>query len=194
MTAFLSDELVSLRPVRRTDLETLADWRNEPELRTRTREWAPLTEEDQKRWFENVVCAPTSLRTNFMFVVEGPSGNAVGFAEEDQASTKPTPIGCVGLCYWDQRDRVCEVSFYMGDENVRGKGYATRALRLLIGWGFSELGLDRIWAEAFDWNEASIKLLTKLGFKEEGRLRKHVWRNGERHDSVMLGLLRGELV
>jgi len=38
----------------------------------------------------------------------------------------------------------------------------------------------------------SIALLKALGFTEEGRLRSHVYRQGKRCDSLMLGLLREE--
>lgn len=175
MTAFLSDGVLNLRPVRRDDLARLAEWRNTPEIRHRTREWKPLNDADQERWFQRI-SGPD--RRDLMFVVEG-------------ADTRE-PLGVVGLCYWDPVNATAEVSFYIGEPSARGKGFAKRALTLLMDWGFETMRLERIWAEAYAFNEVSITLLKALGFTEEGRLRSHVYRQGKRWDSLMLGLLREE--
>ena len=177
MTAFLSDGVLNLRPVRRDDLAQLADWRNTPEIRQRTREWKPLNDADQERWFERI-SGPD--RRDLMFVVE-------------DAGTRQA-VGVVGLCYWDPTNATAEVSFYIGEAAARGKGFARRALTLLLDWGFDAMRLERIWAESYAFNEASIGLLQSLAFKEEGRLRSHVFKQGRRWDAVMLGLLREEWV
>ena len=183
--AFLFSGTLRLRPVRLADLLQLATWRNSPELRERTREVAPLTLEHQERWFKKISSADTR---DFMFVVE------VDEPAPAHTSTTMTRmmIGLVGLCHWSPRDRTAEVSFYIGSVEHRGKGHARQALKLLHAWGFESLGLDRIWAEVYAFNEPSIKLLMSLGYVEEGRLRGHVWRRGQRQDSIMLGMLREE--
>ena len=173
-TAFLSDGVLNLRPVRRDDLTQLAEWRNSPEIRERTREWKPLNDDDQERWFARI-SGPD--RRDLMFVVE---------------TAAREPIGVVGLCYWDPINATAEISFYIGAPSARGKGFAKRALAILMTWGFDAVRLERIWAEAYAFNDVSIGLLKDLGFKEEGRLRAHVFRQGRRWDSVMLGLLREE--
>ena len=174
-TAFLSDGVLNLRPVRRDDLARLAAWRNTPEIRQRTREWKPLNDDDQERWFQRI---------------SGPDRRDLMFVVEDAAAHEP--IGVVGLCYWDALNATAEISFYIGEPSARGKGFAKRGLALLITWGFDTMRLERIWAEAYAFNEVSIGLLQTLGFREEGRLRLHVFREGKRWDSVMLGLLRQE--
>jgi RimJ/RimL family protein N-acetyltransferase len=63
-----------------------------------------------------------------------------------------------------------------------GKGYATEAARLIISHGFHSLGIHRIWARCDSENEASLRVLEKLGMRREG-LAKHdcqirgEWRN-----------------
>ena len=172
-SAFVSDGVVELWPVTRADLPRLAGWRNDPEIRQRLREWRPLTDADQDTWFARI-SGPD--RRDFMFVVR----------------FQQVPVGVVGLCYWNAHDATAEISFYLGEPSARGQGCTTRALTLLHDWGFEELGLERVWAEAYSFNEPSIGVLAKLGYREEGRLRSHVRRHGKRHDSVMLGLLRDE--
>jgi len=72
----------------------------------------------------------------------------------------------------------------------QGRGLASEALRLALAHAFGPLGLERIEADVDPRNEASWRLLEKLGFRREGLLRNR-WRvNGEVCDSYLYGLLR----
>lgn len=72
----------------------------------------------------------------------------------------------------------------------QGQGLATEALRTVLGHAFGPLGLERIEADVDPRNEASWRLLEKLGFHREGLLRNR-WRvDGEVCDSFLYGLLR----
>ncbi|MGH3754575.1 MAG: GNAT family N-acetyltransferase [Pseudonocardiaceae bacterium] len=73
-----------------------------------------------------------------------------------------------------------------------GHGYALDATRTLIGYGFSTLGLHRISGAIGPGNAASIALVTRLGFTQEGRLRDHVFTNGAWRDSLLYSLLAHE--
>ena len=177
---FLDDSKgLSLRPFERDDLALLRDWRNQPDIRLRTREWRPLTLEHQERWFGRIT-APEAH--DFMFLIE------VGRGSDSPSG----PVGVVGWTHWQSIDRVAEVSFYIGCPDAQQKGYATRALRLLHAWGWEGLALERAFAEVYASNTASIHLLTGLGYRYEGCLRSHVFRAGRREDSILLGLLREE--
>ncbi len=102
-------------------------------------------------------------------------------------------VGVVGLCHWSPRDRTAETSFYLGVHEMRRRGLIRRALRLMHAWGFDELGLDRIWAEVYAFNDPGARVLESLGFVREGTLRDHVWRRGRRWDAYMYGLMRDEV-
>lgn len=186
MSDFLTDGVVNLRPVTRADLPQLAAWRNDPELRSRTREFRPLTDVDQERWLAKISGAD---RTDFMFVVEITVAGYPGVGLVPPRPDRQHAIGVVGLCHWDAVNASAEVSFYIGDEAARGKGYATRAVVMLLRYGFNTLRLHRIWAEVYAFNEASIALLERLGFKREGTLREHVWRGGKFVDAHLYGAL-----
>jgi RimJ/RimL family protein N-acetyltransferase len=73
-----------------------------------------------------------------------------------------------------------------------GHGYALDATRTLIDFGFTTLGLHRISAAIGPDNAASIAIVTRLGFTEEGRLRDHVFTNGAWRDSILYSLLAYE--
>ncbi|BCJ58434.1 GNAT family N-acetyltransferase [Micromonospora endophytica] len=76
----------------------------------------------------------------------------------------------------------------------RGRGYATRTVRLLAGWGFAHVGLARLWAGTLPENVASQRVLERAGFRYEGLLRGRLpGAVGTRADSTVFGLLPGDL-
>jgi RimJ/RimL family protein N-acetyltransferase len=70
-----------------------------------------------------------------------------------------------------------------------GKGLATEAGQLLIRFGFTELGLYRIWATTAPTNDASQRVLQKLGMRKEGHLRRDKIIRGMRRDSILYAAL-----
>ncbi len=80
---------------------------------------------------------------------------------------------------------------YGSHPDVRGTGTLERALRLLLDWGFEELGLQTVVWRAFTGNWASRKLAWRLGFRVEGTLRRYLPQRGdERRDAWVGTLLR----
>lgn len=73
-----------------------------------------------------------------------------------------------------------------------GHGYATDAARVIIDYGFRELGLHRISAAIGPDNAASIALVERLGMLREGTIRDHVFTNGAWRDSVLFSVLADE--
>lgn len=76
---------------------------------------------------------------------------------------------------------------------VRGRGVATRATRLLAGWGFARLGLARIALTCGPDNVVSQRVAERAGFVREGLMRAHIPFRGGRRDSVLYGLLPADL-
>lgn len=64
-----------------------------------------------------------------------------------------------------------------------GRGYGADAARTLLTYGFEHLDLHRVSAAVGPGNGSSIRLLERLGFAREGRLRDHVFTNGAWRDS-----------
>lgn len=73
-----------------------------------------------------------------------------------------------------------------------GRGYATDAVRTMMAFGFETLGLHRISAAVGPTNSASLAVLKKIGMTDEGRIRDHVFTNGEWRDSLLYSMLRHE--
>lgn len=75
------------------------------------------------------------------------------------------------------------------------QGLMTEALDRVLAFTFERLGAHRIQAEVLPDNAASLKLLKKFGFAEEGRLRQYLLDEKTRtfHDILMLSLLSSAL-
>jgi RimJ/RimL family protein N-acetyltransferase len=82
---------------------------------------------------------------------------------------------------------------YLVAPKARGRGVATRAVRLLSAFAFAELGAERIEICAEPENEPSLRVAAAAGFTREGVLRRYRAVRGVRRDMVMQSLLPGEL-
>jgi ribosomal-protein-alanine N-acetyltransferase len=99
-------------------------------------------------------------------------------------------LGTVSLRRY-ARDRRAELGYWLGYD-AWGRGYATEAASAIVDFGFRELGLERIYAQVFEGNDASCHVLTKLGMINEGVRRRHIRKGKQLCDVVMCGLLRVE--
>jgi len=76
--------------------------------------------------------------------------------------------------------------------DYRGHGNAIDAVRTLLKYGFWEQRYQKCNSVCLHTNEASIRLHQKLGFIEEGRIRRTCFHNGQYHDDVLFGMTREE--
>ncbi len=98
-----------------------------------------------------------------------------------------TFLGLCDLSDIDWRHHRAEVGFILGKDSW-GQGYAYEAMQAVMNFAVTQ-GIQRLWARTHVGNESSEKLLTKLGFEQEGYLRGHVDRGGERRDVRLWGIL-----
>jgi RimJ/RimL family protein N-acetyltransferase len=140
--------------------------------------YLPMTEMYEEKFIEEL--GTTRARSDIILVIEAIEGD----------STKP--IGNCGLHGIDPKDRSAVFGIAIGEKDYWSRGYGAEAARLLINYGFQQLNLHRISSGAFAFNERSLKLHKKVGFREEGRMRQATFKNGQYHDHVMFGILREE--
>lgn len=98
-----------------------------------------------------------------------------------------TFVGSVDLTDIDRRHHRAEIGFVLA-RPVWGQGYGYEAVQAVLGHA-ATLGFRRLWARTQVGDNASEKLLTKLGFEVEGYMKGHVDRDGERRDCRLWGLL-----
>jgi [ribosomal protein S5]-alanine N-acetyltransferase len=98
-------------------------------------------------------------------------------------------IGTVGLLRFDFEHRHAEVGYDIG-RPWWGRGLASEAAAAVIRYGFSVLGLHRIEAGVLPENAASVRVLQKLGFVEEGTRRDYLYAKGRFHSFRWFSLLQ----
>ena len=76
--------------------------------------------------------------------------------------------------------------------NHWGNGYATEAASAMLEFGFTRLGLHRVWSWCVADNVGSARVLQKLGMQAEGRLRENEYYKGRYWDTLMFGILADE--
>jgi ribosomal-protein-alanine N-acetyltransferase len=72
------------------------------------------------------------------------------------------------------------------------QGIMTEALSAILQFGFEKLGLNRVEALVMLENTASVHLLRKLGFQEEGILKEYAFFKGRFHDLRSFSILKSD--
>jgi RimJ/RimL family protein N-acetyltransferase len=102
--------------------------------------------------------------------------------------------GCVGevvLNQWDEGNRSCNFRTLIGPGG-QDRGLGTEALRLIVGYGFEQLGLHRISLEVYAFNPRARRVYEKAGFVAEGVLRESLRYGDEWIDATVMSILDHE--
>jgi RimJ/RimL family protein N-acetyltransferase len=168
----LTDGPTALRPWRESDLTALVAACQDPEISRWTRVPFPYGETDARAYLLQRYDAVSS-------------GTSAPFAIVDSSSG--ALLGSISLMRFAWEHARGEVGYWLAGE-ARGHGHATRAVRLICGWGFRSLGLERIELFAATNNAASQRVAERGGFVREGVLRAFF----RDQDMVAFGLLAHE--
>lgn len=172
----LKGRLVQLKAVNKQNIPMYVKWLNDFDVRRYLAVDAayPMTLAEEEGWFE----ASAKQENQKPF--------AIHELENDQL------IGNVGLHNINGKNQSAIIGIFIGNKDYWGKGYGTEAMRLCLYIAFQELNLNRVELGVFDFNTRGIKSYKKLGFVEEGRKRKAIYRDGEFHDEIVMSILREE--
>ena len=97
-------------------------------------------------------------------------------------------IGNCGIRRKPENDWEADIGYELGPE-YWGRGYATEAALAMVHFGFQDLGLHRISSWCIADNVASARVLERVGFRPEGRLREKEYYKGRWWDRLLYGLL-----
>jgi RimJ/RimL family protein N-acetyltransferase len=173
----LGDGVVALRPWREGDIAAQLAAFGDPVFE-RFSDWAPRTESDAIRFLADQEVARLRGEQLELALVEPRDADVLlGGASLNNVSLSQ---GRAAVGYW------------LAPE-ARGRGLATRAVRLLARWAFDGVGVARLELTCGPDNHASQRVAARCGFAREGLLRSHVPFKGGRRDTVVFGLLPGEL-
>jgi RimJ/RimL family protein N-acetyltransferase len=154
----------------------------------------PLAEEDAPALAElardPLIPHDTSVPENYTladaeeFIARGENQHAIVDAGTDEL------LGVVGFVLMHHRKG--HFGYWVG-KDARGRGVATRALRLLTRWAAAEHDLARLQLIVEPENVASIRVAEKAGFTREALLRSYIELRGARRDVYLYVLLREDM-
>lgn len=174
---FLVGEHIYLRAIESADLnDAYREWFNDEEIcRYNSHHRFPNYDENMHSYFESTIKSQTNL---ILAIV-------------DKATD--IHIGNVALENINPVDRAAEFAIIIGNKNLHGKGIGRDATRLILKHGFEQLGLERVYCGTAEDNIGMQKLAAAVGFVQEGRARKALFKNNTFKDVINYGLLRDEL-
>lgn len=155
---------------------------------------AACSDPDIARW-TSVPSPYTAANAHSWVEVESPAGWASGTHLVWYAVRPDRPdqvLASVGLHHLDVDAGHGELGYWAAP-HARRQGVTTAAVRLVCSYAFDQLGLARIGWEAATDNLGSWRLAQRVGFRPEGTTRGRLTLRGARRDSLLAGLLPGEL-
>jgi RimJ/RimL family protein N-acetyltransferase len=167
---------VYLRPAEREDIPRFVswfgDWRTARTLVFR----APMSNAQEQRWFDGML--ERQGTSDYLFVA--------CLLDDDR------PIGNCGLHELDLVNGSAMLGIAIGAPEDRGRGLGTEILRALIGFGFGQLRLERIWLDVYASNPGARRVYERGGFVHEGTLRRAIFREGRYQDVHRMAILADE--
>lgn len=172
---FWRGEKIRLRAIEQKDLDDIIASTEEPDTELNRYEDVinfPISKESDR---ENLEALAKKDRADgsFFWVVEDMQGQRVGYINtfdcDQRAGTFKYAL-MIKRPYW-------------------GKGYAREAISIVLRYYFRELRYQKVSIMIYSFNERSIRLHERLGFKLEGRIRRMVYTNGTFYDELFFGMI-----
>lgn len=135
----------------------------------------PSSRPSVEEWYDRVCGAAAGLPDEVVLAVETLDGEHVGMA---------------GIHKIDWRHGTALTGTLIGAPDARGLGYGTDAARVRTRYAFEVLGLRLLLSEVFVENEASLRMLRRVGYGEVGRIPRRFWKRGAYRDVVILACER----
>jgi RimJ/RimL family protein N-acetyltransferase len=171
----IEGRLVALGPQCRDHLPHYGRWINDfGTTRTLGVPMQPMTSEQETAWYEQ---AATDESRYAFTIYERSSWRAIGNCE---------------LVNVSMQHRRAEVGIMIGEPAMRGRGYGTEAVQLLLDYAFTVLGLHNVMLRVYAYNHAARRCYEKAGFREMGRRRESRWFNGQFWDEIIMDIVDTE--
>ena len=163
----------SLVVLRKQDIQNIRKWRND-QINV-LRQKIPLTKESQLKYYTNIIKKsfyknkPDQILFSFLY-----NENCVGYG---------------GLVHMDWSSNRGEVSFVSDTNRTKSKIIYQKDfsifLKLIFKIAFDDMNLNKLTTETYDIRPWTIHVLENLGFKREGRLKKHILIGSKLYDSLL---------
>lgn len=192
MSILSKGDRVILRDSVTTDIDSILAWNftgEHLEFDAPWKLWQRGMTEEQIRQYkasDHFVKFKEGLLDNISKEKPTPRGNAT------IATLDNVPIGSLNRYFQDDNKDAPVIGISIKKDSYLNQGLGTEAFCLWVDYQFENSDIHRIGAETWSFNPRAIRLVEKVGFKLEGRLRElRVW-EGVRLDKLVFGMLREE--
>ena len=97
-------------------------------------------------------------------------------------------VGSIGIHpQTDIMRKNAELGYWLG-EKYWGNGIISRAIPLMVKYGFEHFDITRIYARPYSNNPRSQRVIEKSGFILEARIEKNIYKNGEFLDELIYAI------
>lgn len=155
------------RVVTDQDSELLFVWQNSSRVRAARHHDNEISRDDHDRWFRGL----SGSRNAIYLIVE----------------CEKRPFGVVNYREIDRENSNAQWGFFLGSDS-EPSGAGTVLCFCGLDYGFKVLGFRKVSSEVISTNEKSLRLHTKFGFSQEGRLSAHVRKAGSYRDVLVFAL------
>lgn len=170
----LIGEKCFLAPVDGSETERVATWSNDIDIAIKTGDISDMVSfEQQKKYLEGM-------------------NNSSGYAFYIVDKNKNEVIGIARLMRINFINRNAVMGMFIGEKDNQNRGVGTESTKLLLDFAFNVLNLRNIMVEIFSFNEGSLRMCKKCGFKEIGRRRKAIIYGKKEYDEVFMDILSEE--
>lgn len=173
-TVMLNGKKIRLVSLSREDLPKARDWVNDSYLKARMLRVVPVSQEDQEKWYEDIVQDPSKIVFAIKTLNDGQH------------------IGNTGLYHIDWTHRRAEFWILIGERSFWGQGIGSDVVSLMQQYAFETLNLNKLYVNVGIDNEAAIALYKKANFVHEGIMKEHYYIEGKWIDVVIMEILRSE--
>ena len=163
---------IYLRPITWEDTELILKWRNADSVRKHFIYQEPFTREGHENWIRTMI--DTGMAVQMILC----------------SLTEDRPIGSVYIRDIDRVHNKAEYGIFIGEKDALGRGYGTRAAKLMIRYGFETLGLHKLMLRVLAENIPAIKSYEKAGFVREAYLKDEVFLDGQYKDVVYMAVIK----
>ncbi len=162
--------MIKLRHLKEDDLGKVLEWRTSEPVTKYMFSDIGYNIQKQKEWFYEVNSDPTKQ----IWVLD--------FYDKD--------VGIVNITDIDIINRRCFKGYYIAEDCALGLGLSKHLECNIYDYIFLTLGLNKVYSDALAFNKRAIHVYKKFGSEVEGVFKQHIYKNGQFHDVLRMGMLK----
>ena len=142
----IQGKTIDLKPLEKSDIEQLREWRNSKDVADFMLSREMISREQQEKWFQKIQTDPSCI----YWVIVSKNGEKMGLAN---------------FISIDHATQSAEPGLYIGNKENRNAFFGMEAYYYLLHYGFTQLGLEKIYGTVLSGNSTALKMNAAFGFE-----------------------------